>query len=203
MKVGVDFDNTLIDYDALFFDVALRRGLIKDLSLTSKKSIRDAIRLLADGEIEWQRVQGVVYGPRIMEARLMEGVADFFYFCKTENIKVFIISHKTEYAAYDKTRTNLRKSAMGWMTENGFFDERISPLSSLDVFFESARTEKISRIKQLGCTHFLDDLEETFWEKSFPDDITKILYNPHMEKTSLRNVKVVSSWQEILSLLGS
>ena len=201
MKVGVDFDNTLIDYDDLMYDVALRRDLVDNSIPRSKKGIRDAIRGLPNGEIEWQKVQGEVYGPRIMDARLIDGVLDFFIFCKTHKIKAHIVSHKTAYAGYDETQTNLRKSAIDWMTANRFFDEKLSPLTHQDVFFESTRREKIMRISSLDCTHFVDDLEETFLENYFPDDVVKILYNPHLEKTSCRKVTEVTSWKDILTYL--
>ena len=32
------------------------------------------------------------------------------------------------------------------------------------------------RIRALGCTHFIDDLEEVFLEPSFPSDVHKILF---------------------------
>ncbi len=35
---------------------------------------------------------------------------------------VFIVSHKTEYAGYDETRTNLRTAALEWMTSHHFFE---------------------------------------------------------------------------------
>ncbi|MGP8281872.1 MAG: hypothetical protein ACLQT6_04085 [Desulfomonilaceae bacterium] len=203
MKIGVDFDNTLINYDELMYDVALRRNLVSNSTPRSKKGIRDEIRLLPNGEIEWQKVQGEVYGPRIMDARLIDGVMDFFSFCKTHEIKIHIVSHKTEYARYDETRTNLRKNAMDWMRANSFFDKKKSPLIHQDIFFESTRHEKIIRISSLGCTHFVDDLEETFLEDSFPDEVVKILYNPHVGKTCCKKVTLATSWQDILTYLNS
>ena len=203
MKIGVDLDNTLIDYDELMHDVALRRNLVSNSTPKSKKAIRDKIRLLPNGEIEWQKVQGEVYGPRIMDAKLVDGVLDFFIFCKTHTITLHIVSHKTEYAGHDQTFTNLRKSAMDWMTANSFFDEKLSPLTHQDIFFESTRRKKIMRISRLGCTHFVDDLAETFSEDCFPDEVVKILYNPHLEKNCCKKVIVATTWHDILTYLIS
>ena len=195
--VGVDFDNTLVDYDHVIYNVALQQGLIHPDTKQSKKYIRDSIRQSPNGEIEWQRLQALVYGPRMGEARLIDGVQTFFKLCKHFRVRVYIISHKTEFAKLDKTGTNLRVAALTWMREKEFFEADGLGLSQQDVYFESTRREKIERIKHLRCTHFIDDLEETFLERSFPTNVEKILYAPHMEHSSLPGVRVFTTWKEI------
>ncbi len=110
-------------------------------------------------------------------------------------IAIYIISHKTRYANLDETRTNLRKAALNWMTQHHFFDSQHLGLKRSNVFFESTRIEKIARIKKLGCTHFIDDLEETFMETSFPANVKKILYAAH--PSPLLKIKRVTAWKEI------
>jgi hypothetical protein len=65
---------------------------------------------------------------------------------------------------------------MSWLEEHQFLDTESYGLSGNDVYFESTRREKLERIERLGCTHFIDDLEETFLEDSFPPRVTKLLY---------------------------
>ena len=195
--IGVDFDNTIVSYDDIMHRVAVQRGLIHPSVRKSKKHIRDSIRKLPDGEIEWQKLQGIVYGSRMGEARLIEGVQTFFNLCKQNKVAVYIVSHKTEYANFDETRTNLRLAALAWMRKNSFFETDGLGLSQENVYFESTRREKIKRIRNLGCTHFIDDLEETFLEDSFPTNVEKILYAPHMQYSSLPGVRVVTTWEEI------
>ena len=62
MRIGIDFDNTIITYDEVFRAAAQARGLIEKDFGGSKQAVRDAIRLLPDGELAWQRLQGQVYG---------------------------------------------------------------------------------------------------------------------------------------------
>src|SRR5436190_2214352 len=112
MVIGVDFDNTLVSYDELFEQLVRERGLITG---TGKKVVRDQIRQIPNGEIEWQKLQGIAYGPRMAEAKVIEGVPQFFAACRKRGIPVHIISHKTEFANYDDTRTNLRQTALAWM----------------------------------------------------------------------------------------
>jgi hypothetical protein len=195
--VGVDFDNTIVDYSDVMHSAAVRQGLISPGVRQSKKDIRDAIRHLPDGEIKWQKLQAIVYGPMMGAASLIDGVRTFFELCKQHKVRAYIVSHKTEFARRDETSTNLREAALAWMSENGFFEADGMGLSRHDVYFESTRREKIERIRRLGCTHFIDDLEETFLEESFPADVEKILYAPHVQHSSLQGVKVAATWKEI------
>lgn len=195
--IGVDFDNTLVYYEDVMYSVALQYGLIRSGMRKSKKDIREKIRQLPNGEMEWQRLQAIVYGPRMGEAKLIDGVRMFFELCKQHRVVVYIISHKTEYASFDRARTNLWVASMIWMRENGFFETDGMGMSLQDVYFESTRREKIDRIRQLGCTHFIDDLEEIFLEDSFPRDVEKILYAPNMQLSSLGGVRVFTTWTEI------
>lgn len=195
--IGVDFDNTLVTYDEILYTVAIKRELIPPTADKSKKIIRDRVRQLPDGEIEWQKLQASVYGPLIMEARLINGVQAFFKLCRRNGVKVYIVSHKTEFSRYDETRTNLRTAALGWLAANGFFQAEGLGLSPEDIFFGATRQEKIGYIKQLGCTHFIDDLEETFLEENFPMNVERILYAPHRQSATWPEIKVVMNWQEI------
>jgi hypothetical protein len=199
MIIGVDFDNTIVSYDELIYGEAIERGLVDDEVLKSKKIIRDTIRELPEGEIEWQKIQAAIYGPQMERATLIEDVFDFFILCREKGVRTYIVSHKTQFANYDTTGTDLRKEALKWLDRAGFFDAGLTGLSARDVYFESTRVDKINRIMSLGCTHFIDDLEETFREPSFPPDIEKILFNSQvsddfMEKTS---AKVFTEWNDI------
>jgi len=199
--IGIDFDNTIVSYDDLFFQVTMEKGLIPSNTLKSKKQIRDSIRELTDGDIKWQKIQGVIYGPMMHKAKLIKGVYDFIKICNTKKNPVFIVSHKTEFANYDNTRTNLRTAAMKWLDKNGFFLTKRLGLSPDHVFFQSTRQDKINRIKSLGCTHFIDDLEETFLEVSFPEKVEKILFDPHDQYKPRPGVKICGSWDEITKIL--
>jgi hypothetical protein len=179
MVIGVDFDNTLVSYDELFERLA-------GLNATGKKAVRDQVRQL-HGDIEWQKLQGIAYGPRMPEAKLIEGVTEFFTACRQRNIPVHIISHKTEFSNYDPTQTNLRQAALAWMKAHNL------PAAT----FGGTRAEKLAAIRSTGCTIFIDDLEETFLEPDFPADVEKILFAPHGH-APVPGVHICRSWQEIL-----
>lgn len=195
--IGVDLDNTLVSYDEVLRRVATEEGLIPIGENKNKKDIRDAVRRLTDGESQWRKLQAVVYGQRMDEAMLIDGVWEFFDFCNRYQAKVYIVSHKTEFASAEGVTSNLQAAAMAWMKRNRFFADDGFGLSPADVYFESTRWEKIGRIRRLRCTHFIDDLEETFLEDSFPAGVEKILYAPRITSSPLPNARVVLDWKEI------
>jgi hypothetical protein len=196
--IGIDFDNTIINYEDVFYDTALRKSLISADTPKNKKLIRDRIRSMANGEEHWMRLQADVYGSGISEARINDGVSDFFYLCKANNIMTYVVSHKTQFAKYDEEGFDLRNASLKWMETNHFFDAQGINLSPDNVFFESTRLEKIQTIRNLGCTHFIDDLEEVFRECSFPEGVIKMVYSPTKIMTpASMDWRVFTHWQEI------
>jgi hypothetical protein len=195
--VGVDFDNTVVSYDDVFHEIAVREGLLPSSVGKSKREIREQLRRLPDGESQWQQLQAKVYGPHMSRATLIDGVPSFLESCKRRGCAVYIVSHKTEFAKYDETETNLRTTAMIWMKDNGFFQPNGLGLSPDNVFFEDTRRDKLERIRKLGCTHFVDDLEETFLERSFPAGVQKILYSPQFSASAVNGVTVANTWNDV------
>jgi hypothetical protein len=194
--VGVDFDNTIASYDVLMYRLATEWGLIDPGLDRSKKLIRDAIRHLPDGESKWRRLQTHCYGVGISEAAAMEGVERFFASCKARGIPLWIVSHKTQYANFGEP-VDLRSAALGWLEGKGFIGAAGFGIARERVLFGETREEKISRIKDLGITHFIDDLEETFLEDSFPPGVARILYAPGRNRSVHPRWHSFPTWSEI------
>lgn len=195
--VGIDFDNTLINYDEVFYQQARNLNLISPKVNKNKKEVRDQIRLLPDGEIIWQKLQAFVYSKGISGASLNPGADTFIRACIQNQVRVYVISHKTEYSRYDEAQTNLRQAALGWMEACRFFKVDGLGLARDHVYFESTRLEKISRLSSLGCAHFIDDLEEVFQEDAFPKEVDKILFAPQGHLGSWGDIKAFQSWERI------
>jgi hypothetical protein len=112
-------------------------------------------------------------------------------------VPVYIVSHKTKFAAQDTDKIDLRRAALDWMTQKDFFKLKGLGFSADQVFFESTRQDKVGRVKQLGCTHFIDDLEETFLEESFPRGVNRMLYSPHAKNSLVPDAKIFRTWAAI------
>ncbi len=179
MRIGVDFDNTIAGYDRLFAGLAVEARLFDEPPPGGKRGLRDELRRCPGGEVAWQKLQASAYGPRMIEAELMPGAARFLRACRQRGDAVFIVSHKTRYAARGGEGCDLRAAALAWMEAQGFFEDEGFGLEPGCVFFEGTRGEKLGRIARLRVSHFIDDLEELFAEPGFPEGIEAILYAPH------------------------
>lgn len=197
MLIGLDFDNTLAGYDKVFSEAARAHGYIDSSSTLSKLEVRTRVRKLSDGETKWMALQGEVYGKRMRHAELMPGASDFLTTCRTKNARVVIVSHKTEFGHHDADRVNLRNAARNWMYAHGFFDEMGFALTADAVYFESTRADKVARIAGLKCSHFVDDLEEVFAEPGFPENTTRILYDPTGRADVSAPIDRHSNWKSI------
>jgi hypothetical protein len=193
---GSDFDNTIIDYTHLFRPAALEFGIDVPASCLSKAALRDYIRTCPDGELIWQKIQARVYGPGIEKATLLYGFERFALACRRNRIPLYIVSHKTRFAAQDRT-VDLRMAAMGWMERKGFFLDDGLGLSPSQVFFEETRKEKIERIRGLGCTHFVDDMIEVLGDPHFPDKVTRLLLGGDTAKERSGGTVRCASWDEV------
>ncbi|HEX5219698.1 MAG TPA: haloacid dehalogenase-like hydrolase, partial [Verrucomicrobiae bacterium] len=158
MHIGVDFDNTIVCYDALFHKVARERNLIPAEVPVNKSEVRNYLRRIGN-EDAWTEMQGYVYGPRIVEAAPYPGVIEFFQACRAAGIRVSIISHKTKHPFIGEQH-DLHAAAKNWLEQHGFFDPARIGLPRENAFFELTKQAKLDRIGRCGCTHFIDDLPE-------------------------------------------
>jgi hypothetical protein len=197
LRIGIDFDNTIACYDHAFCDVAALMGLATTEIALSKVDIKAQILERADGDRDWQRLQGQVYGKHMLLAKVFPGFHEFLYLSKLRGHEVFIVSHKSEYGHFDEDRVPLREQALLWLKENSFFDENGLALSKENVFFEATREAKVRRIRDIGCTHFIDDLREVFAEPFFPSEVKKILFRPSLTGTSESGIATSDSWRAL------
>lgn len=192
LRIGVDFDNTIVSYEGVFYRAALEKHLIPRELAPAKGAVRDYLR--AQGkEKEWTELQGYIYGARMDLAHPYPGVDAFFSLCFKKHIPIFIISHKTLHPflgpPYD-----LHKSADEWLQRQNF---SWTP----PTFFELTLEAKLQRIYQQECTIFIDDLPELLREKTFPANVQKILFDPHQLYSSSNDYHSAMNWDEICQIL--
>jgi hypothetical protein len=200
LRVGVDFDNTMVCYDNLFHRVAVEQKLIPAALPPTKGSVRDYLRKI-DREDEWTKLQGYVYGARMNEADAFPGVMDCLAKCRERGIEVFIISHKTK-SPYLGPHYDLHQSARDWLQTHGFYDPARTRVTPGHVFFELTKEAKLKRIGDAGCSVFLDDLPEFLAEPAFPPDVQRVLFDPAGACAGDPQYRKVKSWGEFAELIA-
>ncbi len=201
MRIGLDFDNTIVNYDQIFHKVALEQGVVpKDLP-ANKTAVRDYLRSI-DKEDLWTEMQGYVYGLRMVEAGPYPGVLRFIRLAKEAGHTLAIVSHKTKHN-YLGPKYDLHLAARAWV-ERYLCDNQVPYIPEDRVFFELTKDEKLARIRDFGCEVFIDDLPEILLAANFPRHIKRFLFDPqghHLDK-SLPEVEVAGSWGALEKQIG-
>ena len=156
LRLGIDFDNTIVCYDDVFYKAALEKNLVSNQIKTSKSAVRDYLRSVGKEE-EWTELQGYVYGARMELAQPFPGIEGLLSVCRSNNIPTYIISHKTLHP-FLGPKYNLHQAAKNWILTQPF-------LKGIDAFFELTLEDKLRRIALQKCNVFIDDLPELLEEK--------------------------------------
>jgi hypothetical protein len=198
VRIGIDFDNTVVSYDELFHRVALERDLVPRELLATKLSVRDYLRQAGKEDI-WTAIQGYVYGARMEDAVAYPGVMVFFAWARAAGVSLAIVSHRTRHPflghPYD-----LHEAARGWV--NKFLVGKADPLiQAYDVYFELTKSAKLARIAQLDLDYFIDDLPEILLAEDFPGGTGRILFDPDGNHPVDARMVSFSEWDRITAYL--
>lgn len=196
MRIGLDFDNTIVSYDHVFHMVAVDHGLIDPAVPASKVAIRDHMRRTGN-EDAWTELQGYVYGKRMADASAFPGVVEFLRHARDSAITVYIISHKTRYP-FAGPRYDLHQAAEAWI-ESTLVDEGGALICRDNISFYEGKDEKISRVGALECDVFVDDLPEILTAPGFPDGTRRILFDPDRYHAPLPGIQSIVHWKDIRS----
>lgn len=209
MRVGIDFDNTIISYDAVFGRVACEMGILPPPPPSSKKLTKSGILSLPrlpedEREQLWMALQGQVYGAHIGSAAPYPDVLSVINtLSRKMGAELFIVSHKTEYGHYDDNRVNLREAALSWLISNGIAGHTDAPVARSDIFFCQTREDKLDRIRTLDLDVFIDDLAEVLTDPAFPERTHPIRFDPAHDGTGTLPFDVCREWSEVLPIIGA
>ena len=191
MRIGLDFDNTLVGYDALFHRVALDQQVIPADLPPTKVAVRDYLRSIGREPV-WTEMQGTVYGARMDEAQAYPGAIEFLRWASAQGIELYIVSHKTRHP-FIGPKHDLHQAARGWVER--YLAGTVDPAK---VFFELTKEDKIGRIGATGCQYYVDDLPEILLAPDFPHEVRCILFDPDSHHEAEAALLRMRSWDEIL-----
>ena len=197
--IGIDFDNTIVLYDKLFYEHALEKGLISKHLEKTKNAVRNSL-IKSQQEEVFTEMQGFVYGKLIEEAPIQPGIQAGLYNLIKKGYKISIISHKTKFPIIGK-KYDLHQAAKNWLEIKGFLDPSKVGIKKEDIYFNTTFEAKLSKIKEIGCNFFIDDLLKVL--NSLDNKLKKIYFSPSGDNDFSRgvNIKRMKSWEEVVNLI--
>jgi len=181
MRLGIDLDNTILEYLPLYHKLGCAHGWLDTSCRLEKAEIKSALAKVAgsaqQGELRWQRLQAMVYGEKIDEATIFPGFAGFVASAHRMGWQLFIVSHKSRYSHLDPN-VDLHYWARTTLTRRGFFRplaEGGMGFKNEEVFFCPTRDEKIAAITDLKLDGFIDDLASVLRHDLWPADTRGML----------------------------
>ena len=192
MKIGIDLDNTIINYDKAF-NVASLAVLNKKFS--NKKSLKKNLNSKKNGSKKWMRIQGLVYGKHINHAEIYNGFLNFLIRSNFNKTNLYIVSHKTKYGHFDKTKTNLRDSAERFLVSKNILHRKNNKgfINASNIFFCETKLDKISKINELKLDYFIDDLKDILKHPYIDKKMVKINFQGRGSK----NIIAIDNWNLI------
>jgi hypothetical protein len=200
IKLGLDFDNTIVCYDAAIAVLADELFDLPSEVPRTKLGLRDHLRG-ANREPDWTAFQGELYGPGMRYAKPFEGAIETMLQLVDNGHELVIVSHRSS-RPYAGEPHDLHAAARSWVAERlqsaGLFAE-----DNGSVNFLESRQEKVARIAELGCQAFLDDLPEVLGAPGFPASAAAILFDPTGRTPSPEGQRRISAWSELSAVLAA
>jgi hypothetical protein len=200
IKLGLDFDNTIVCYDAAIAQLAEELFDLPPEVPRTKLGLRDHLRV-AGREPEWTAFQGELYGPGMRHAQPFEGAIETMLQLEAAGHKLVIVSHRSR-RPYAGEPHDLHAAARSWVAER-LQSAGLFAADNGSVNFLETRQEKVARIAELGCQAFLDDLPEVLGDFGFPASAAGILFDPTGSTSSQGGQRRISAWSELGELLAT
>jgi len=191
-KIGLDLDNTIIDYDKIFYKEALRRKLIPKTIDKNRIKIREYIK--KKSLIEWQKLQSNIYSINLHNAVVRNGFISFINNLGNNGYNFCVISHKTKYP-YKGKKINLHNLSKNWIDANINKKLNKSGVKIKKIFFETTEKKKIKKIVSEKCDYFIDDLPSVL--NLLPKNIKKILIDPKKNYNNKTDLLILRGWKSI------
>jgi hypothetical protein len=200
VKLGLDFDNTIVCYDIAIAVLAEELFDLPPEVPRTKLGLRDYLRG-AEREPEWTAFQGELYGPGMHHAQPFEGAIETMLQLAAAGHELVIVSHRSR-RPYAGEPHDLHAAARTWVAERlqsvGLFADDYRSVNFLET-----RSEKVARIGELGCQAFLDDLPEVLGSPGFPTRAAGILFDSRGSTPAPEGQLRISAWPELTSILAA
>ncbi|MBK24091.1 MAG: hypothetical protein CME70_08840 [Halobacteriovorax sp.] len=186
MRICIDIDNTLLNYEPLFFEESkpIPKGIkfLPELKEYLQKKSHD----------QWLKVQGLCYGKRVTDVNLFQRVKESIQALIGEGHEVYLVSHKTK-TSYCGNYTGLQNLVLDRLEVLGL----TSIIKDRNIFLLESLEEKLEQIIKINPDIVIDDLEKVLNNPKLEEIPFKILFS----RTSSKNSTSSFSWSQIVALI--
>lgn len=172
-RIGIDLDNTLIDYSDAARYLAWEENIADVASLSELR----ALYRESDNQ-KWQYFQARLYTDGLEYATPAIDSMAFMAEARELGAQLSIVSHKTLATPAKFGARDLRKPALDWLRRVKIIPEFIT---EDQVFFCTSQKDKIKKVSDLKLDWFIDDLREVLDNPDFPAHTVRWLYAPGSE----------------------
>ena len=194
MRIGLDFDNTLVCYDDAFFQLARENESVPADLPRVKEEVKAFLQARGRNDF-WTELQGLAYGPRMDVATLFPGVNAFIEQAARVGVELFIVSHRSP-RPYSGLDYDLHAAARAWLNKQDWVSAGL--IKKENIFFEAEKKGKIQKISDLRLDYFVDDLAEILNDPLFPAHTKKVHFQPNLVTAEFREwPKILRHFQEL------
>jgi hypothetical protein len=190
MKLGIDIDNTILDYSSSFVKHA---NILFESSLpegSSKIQVQNHV-VMNKGEPSWTQLQGVVYSQTPLEAIVSEGFKEFLDYGRLMSATVMFVSHKTKFPIVGP-KVDLREPVLDLLRREGLLNPA---LQGKDVVFCDSTEEKLEVIATREFDFFIDDLASII--AKLPNNLQGLHYKCECPPSINARHQPMRNWSQI------
>lgn len=155
MKIGIDIDNTILDYSEAFTIAARKLRGFEKIETIAKNEVKSLV-IRRYGEKAWTALQGEVYSSVPLGVSVFGGFQPLLNSLIAYGHKVFYMSHKSKYPISGPS-TDLREPVTSFLYSRKLLGQTIKGPS---LFYFETKKEKIEAINTKQFDYFIDDLVE-------------------------------------------
>lgn len=172
-RIGIDLDNTIVNYDAVAQFFADQESLPNVMCLDDLRK-----RFKVKHAEKWQLLQSKIYTEGLTLAQPTENALAFLSKARNSNVELYLVSHKTSFTPARFGGKDLRTPALEWLKRESVYPNLIS---GNNVYFCESQQEKIQTIVNLQLDWFVDDLREVLEHPKFPSQTFRWWFAPNDE----------------------
>jgi hypothetical protein len=194
IRIGFDLDNTILNYDKAFRELAKNDVRLKNVQNLDKETIKSYLISNYGGQA-WTKVQGILYTEYLDFAEVDALAVDLINEISSKH-RVEIVSHKSRFPIIGP-KIDMRNVAVRRLKKTGI---TFSNKNDISVNFFNTSQEKINYINSLDFSFFLDDLLEILLQLNV--SVTKGWFVSSMSSDKRDSVTIFSNWQEVAEFLS-